>query len=437
MTRISSSLRSVPRRNAALPDALPDSAGLELSVVIPCLNEATTIGACVKTALDAMASHGIVGEVVVSDNGSSDGSIEVATSAGARVVSCAARGYGAALQWGFRQARGRFVIMADADQSYDFALIPQFIDKARAGAKFVMGSRLRGRIDSGAMPLLHRYLGTPVLTWVLNRLFGTRISDCNCGMRCLERATFLNLELVSSGMEFASEMVVKAAVRGVDIAEIPIDFHKDSRDRRPHLRPFRDGWRHLRLLLWHAPDHMMTLPGLCMLAIGIPLVLFQLAGPVTLGAAHFDIHYMILGVTLAVVGMSASTLGLVVGSTMPPGKVRHLPILAAAHRWFSFDNAAWLAGLLLAIGIASDLFVLGYWLYTSRGELTPEFTRLTLLGLVFIAMSAQIGLSALLLGTTTSAVPTAEIRQLLAGPDDLRRSPTDDPSPADPRRVNM
>ena len=376
---------------------------LELTVVIPCLNEERTIAGCVRAALEAMAGHGIAGEVLVSDNGSIDASVEIAIAAGARVVSCPTRGYGAALHWGFLHAKGRHVLMGDADQSYDFSLLPRFVGYARTGAPFVIGTRLRGRIEKGAMPPLHRYLGTPALTWILNRLFGTRISDCNCGMRCIERETYLKLNLTSSGMEFASEMVVKAAVQGVAITEIPIDFHKDRRDRRPHLRSFRDGWRHLRLLLSHAPDHMMTLPGLCMLALGFLMVLAQLTGPVTLGRAHVDIHYMILGVTLSLVGTSATTLGLVVGSLMPRGRVRLVSWLDKAHRSFSFDNAASLAGALFVVGFLSDAFVLGYWLYHDQGELTPSFTRLTLFGLVLISMSTQVGFSALLLGAATGS----------------------------------
>lgn len=388
---------------------------LELSVVIPCLNEAQTIAGCIERALTAMAEHGIRGEVVVSDNGSSDGSIDIATRAGARVISCPTRGYGAALQWGFTHARGRSLLMGDADQSYDFSLLPRFLDEARKGATFVIGSRLRGRIEAGAMPTLHRYLGTPVLTWILNRLFGTRISDCNCGMRCIDRATFFTLGVVSPGMEFASEMIVKAAVVGVTISEVPIDFYRDRRDRRPHLRPFRDGWRHLRLLLWHAPDQMMTLPGLLMLAAGLVLVFTQLRGPVSLGFTNFDIHYMILGDTLSLVGVSAASLGLVVGATMPDGRVKLLPALAAAHRWYSFDTAAMVAGVLFALGCLTDGFVLGYWLYHDRGELTPHFTRLTLLGLLMIAMAVQIGFSALLLGASFTG--TGRMRRSTDRPD--------------------
>jgi glycosyltransferase involved in cell wall biosynthesis len=373
---------------------------LELSVVIPCLNEATTLEVCVRRALDAMARHHIHGEVVVSDNGSTDGSVAVATAAGARVVFCPTLGYGAALQFGFRHARGRFVLMGDGDQSYDFSLLPRFIDQARAGSRFVIGSRLRGHVEDGAMPALHRYVGTPVLTWILNRLFQTRISDCNCGMRCIDRATFFSLGVVSPGMEFASEMIVKAAVMGVAIAEVPIDFYRDRRDRRPHLRPFRDGWRHLRLLLWHAPDQMITLPGFCMLAAGSLLVFSQLSGPMSLGFTSLDIHYMILGVTLSLVGTSAVTIGLVIGATMPSARVKHLRILTPAHRWFTFDSAALMAGFLFISGCAVDGFVLSYWLYHDRGILTPFFTRLTLFGLLLIAMAVQIGFSALLLGAS-------------------------------------
>ena len=401
-------------RRVRASDAI-DLAQRELSVVIPCLNEATTIAACVTKAIDTMRTHGIVGEVVVSDNGSTDGSIQIATAAGARVVSCPTKGYGAALQYGFHHAVGRFVIMADADESYDFGLIPLFIEKARAGSPFVMGSRLRGRIDPGAMPLLHRFLGTPVLTWILNRLFDTGISDCNCGMRCIERATFFRLGVVSPGMEFASEMIVKAAVHDVEITEVPIDFHKDKRNRRPHLRPFHDGWRHLRLLLWHAPDHTMSMPGLVLLALGLLLVSSQLTGPISMGGTSLDIHYMILGITMSLIGTSALSLGLVVGATMPAGRVRHLRILQNAHRWYTFDTAARIAAVLLVFGLILDGFVLAYWLYHHGGELTPAFTRLTLFGLLLIAMAAQIAFSALLLGTTFTAAPAAQTQPLTAG----------------------
>ncbi|MEO7193060.1 MAG: glycosyltransferase family 2 protein [Vicinamibacterales bacterium] len=387
----------------------PPASELELSVVIPCLNESSTIGGCVTTALDAMRRHDIRGEVVVSDNGSTDGSVGVAIAAGARVIACRTSGYGAAVVTGLASARGRYLLMGDGDQSYDFALLPRFLEKARTGARFVMGSRLRGKIHPGAMPPLHRYVGTPVLTWILNSLFGTRISDCNCGMRCIERGTFLALGLTSTGMELASEMVVKAAVLGIPIDEVAINFYCDARGRRPHLRPFRDGWRHLRLLLWHAPDHMMTLPGFIMLAVGLLLAFSQLAGPVSLGSTVLDLHYMILGDTLSLVGTSAASLGLLVGATTPAGTVRHLKMLKPVHRGYTIDTAALAAGLLFSAGLAVDGSVLAYWLVHDRGELGLFFTRLTLCGLLLIGMSVQIGLSALVVGlrvpTKTPASP--------------------------------
>jgi hypothetical protein len=291
-------------------------------------------------------------------------------------------------------------MMGDGDESYDFSLLPRFLEAARAGSLFVMGSRLRGHIEAGAMPWLHRYVGTPVLTEILNQLFDTKISDCNCGMRCIERDTFFSLGVVSTGMEFASEMIVKAAIIGVQITEVPIAFFKDRRDRRPHLRSFRDGWRHLRLLLWHAPDQMMTLPGLCMLLVGLLLVFSQLRGPVSLGFTNFDIHYMILGDTLSLVGASATSLGLVMGATMPAGRVKHLSILKPAHQWYTFDAAAMIAGLLFFGGFFVDASVLCYWLYHHQPALSLFVTRLTLFGMLLIAMSVQIGLSALLLGAS-------------------------------------
>lgn len=389
---------------AAIADDVPTEDDIEVSVVIPCLNEEKTIVFCIEKALRAMREHGIRGEVVVSDNGSTDRSVQVSEAAGARVVHCPVRGYGAALQYGFEAARGRYVIMGDADDSYDFLELPKFVEKLRQGHPFVMGTRLKGTIMPGAMPFLNRYLGTPVLTFILNRLFGTRISDCNCGMRGIDRVTFLSMGVTSPGMEFASEMIVKAAVANVPIVEVPITLHKDKRDRPPHLRPWRDGWRHLRLLLWHAPDHTMTLPGAVMLLLGLVLVGSQLFGPFTLGGASFDIHYMILGITLSLLGMSALTMGIAVHAIMPEHKLRKLKLLGSVKTWFTFDRAMVVAVLLLLAGLACDGTVLIHWLATHRGTLTPVYTRLSLAGLLLIAMGFQVALLGLLVGTGRSAM---------------------------------
>lgn len=389
----------------------PGPGSIELSVVIPCLDEANSLALVIGKALAAFQREGIAGEVLVSDNGSTDGSTEIATKAGARVVNCPVRGYGAALQWGFEAARGKYLLMGDADDSYDFSQIRPFLDRLRAGDKFVMGSRLRGTIDKGAMPTLNRHLGTPVLTWILNRLFGTRISDCNCGMRGLDREAFFQIGAVSPGMEFASEMVVKAAIVGIPITEVPIDFHKDQRGRPPHLRPWRDGWRHLRLLLWHAPDQTMTLPGLILVLLGSALVVWQIGGPYRFGAWLFDLHFMVLGLTLAMLGLPALAMGLAVHAVTPDRRLRRARFLGDVHRWFTFDKAMIVAGLLFLPGLACDLAVLVHWLAIHRGPLLPVHTRLALAGALFIAMGFQAALLGLLVGTARSALAPALITQ--------------------------
>ncbi len=375
---------------------------LELSVVIPCLNEEKTIALCVGKARAAMEQAKIRGEVVVSDNGSTDASIRVATDAGARVVSCPARGYGAALRFGFEQASGRYVVMGDADDSYDFGELPRFVDKLRDGQRFVMGTRLRGAIMPGAMPTLNRHLGTPVLTFLLNRLFGTRISDVNCGMRGFDRRAMLGLGVSSPGMEFASEMIIRAAIEGIPITEVPITLHKDKRDRPPHLRPWRDGWRHLRFLLWYAPDKMMASPGLVFFLIGLVLTASQLAGPFHIGGVLFDIHFMILGLTLSLLGLSSLSMGVAVHAMMPRRKLRASGLVNWIKGWLTFDRAAIAAALQIVGGLACDGTVLWHWLATHRGPLTPGYTRLTLAGLLLVATGFQTLLVGLMAGLARS-----------------------------------
>jgi glycosyltransferase involved in cell wall biosynthesis len=220
----------------------------DVSIIIPCLNEASTLPIVIEKALKSFKRLNLRGEVVVSDNGSTDGSVKVASKFGARVIHCAQKGYGNALRYGFKQAKGKYFIMGDADDSYDFSNIDKFVSELRKGADLVMGTRLKGTIHRGAMPWLHRYLGTPVLTFLINLFFGTRISDCNCGMRGLTKEAFEKLHLKSGGMEFASEMVIKAGIQNLKIMEIPIHFYKDKRGRKPHLKTWSDGWRHLKFI---------------------------------------------------------------------------------------------------------------------------------------------------------------------------------------------
>lgn len=281
-----------------------------VSAILPCLNEERTLGICIKKALDAFRRRGIVGEVVVGDNGSTDRSIEIAESLGAQVVHQPIRGYGAAICAAASEARGKFLIMADADDSYDWSELDDLIDALEDGADLVMGNRFAGGIEDGAMPPLHRYLGNPVLSAVARWLHQSPIRDFHCGMRGFTRDAFRAIAARSPGMEFASEMVINAHRAGLDIREVPIKLYPDKRDRPPHLRSFRDGWRHLRLIIAHAPDTLYLIPGQILLVTGI-IVLGALAGgPVTVAGQYFGIHFVAMAAMATLIGLSAILLGM-------------------------------------------------------------------------------------------------------------------------------
>src|SRR6201998_1576865 len=268
----------LPANNAA-PVGHQAEASVDVSVVIPCLNEANSIGICVDKATGAFRSQGLRGEVVVADNGSIDGSVEIAEKLGARVVRVEARGYGSALRAGIAAARGAFIVMGDADDSYDFSEVPRFVEKWRQGNDVVMGNRFRGEIKPGAMPWHHKYVGNPALSSLLNLFFRTGIGDSHCGMRGFTRAVYERMDLRSTGMEFASEFVIKAAQLDARITEIPITLWPDKRGRPPHLRSFRDGWRHLRFILLYAPNWLFLLPGGSLVMLGLFIVFWLLPGP--------------------------------------------------------------------------------------------------------------------------------------------------------------
>jgi glycosyltransferase involved in cell wall biosynthesis len=284
--------------------------GVAVSVVIPCLNEANSVGICVAKAIDAFRTAGLRGEVVVADNGSTDGSIEIAEKLGARVVRVEGRGYGAALRAGIAAARGAFVVMGDADDSYDFSEVPRFVEKWREGNDVVMGNRFRGEIKQGAMPWHHKYVGNPALSSLLNLFFNTGIGDSHCGMRGFTRAVYDRMDLRSTGMEFASEFVIKAAQLGAKMSEIPITLWPDKRGRPPHLRSFRDGWRHLRFMLLYAPNWLFLLPGAAFMLFGLVLVFWLLPGPRSLTSRiTLDLHTMIFGVIFTLLGAQILSIG--------------------------------------------------------------------------------------------------------------------------------
>jgi glycosyltransferase involved in cell wall biosynthesis len=283
---------------------------VDVSVVIPCLNEANSLAFCVDKAINAFRASGLAGEVIVADNGSTDGSIQIAEEHGARVVHVPERGYGAALRAGIAAARGPLIIMGDADDSYDFTDVPRFVEKLREGYEIVMGNRFRGGIQPGAMPRLHQYFGNPGLTAILNLFFHVGIGDSYCGMRGFTRALYDKLDVRSSGMEFALEMIIKAGQIGAKISEIPIVLWPDKRGRPPHLRSFRDGWRSLRFMLLYAPNWLFVLPGAVLLAAGLFLVFWLLPGPRRISPrVILDIHTMIFGVIFTLLGAQILSIG--------------------------------------------------------------------------------------------------------------------------------
>lgn len=281
-----------------------------VSAILPCLNEERTLGLCIAKALDAFARRGIHGEVVVGDNGSVDGSVAIAEALGARVVHQPIKGYGAAICAAASAARGKYLIMADADDSYDWSQLDDFIDALEDGADLVMGNRFAGGIEPGAMPPLHRYLGNPVLPAIARWLHQSPIRDFHCGMRGFTRDAFQRIAARSPGMEFASEMVINAHRAGLDIREVPIRLYPDKRGRPPHLRSFRDGWRHLRLIIAHAPDTLYLIPGQILLVTGVFGLGALAGGPVTVAGQYFGIHFVALSAMATLIGLSAILLGM-------------------------------------------------------------------------------------------------------------------------------
>lgn len=288
----------------------PDLHTVDLTILMPCLNEARTVAACVRDARAYLERASIDGEVIVADNGSTDGSTAIAEAAGARVIHVEQKGYGAALMGGIHEARGRYVIMGDADCSYDFSRLGEFVAKLKAGADLVMGNRFRGGIEPGAMPPLHRYLGNPVLSFVGRLFFRVPIHDFHCGLRGFSRQAILNLGLVTPGMEFASEMVAKAALSKLRVEEVPTTLRPDGRDRPPHLRTWRDGWRHLRFLLLFCPRWLFLYPGLLLLSVGLTAFALLQRGPLSFMSVGLDVHSLLYMAGAMILGMQLVQLAL-------------------------------------------------------------------------------------------------------------------------------
>ena len=364
---------------------------LELTILMPCLNEAETIGACIDKAQGFLARAGIAGEVLIADNGSSDGSREIARSKGARVVPVAQRGYGAALIGGLEAARGRYVIIGDADDSYDFANLDAFVAKLREGFELVMGNRFRGGIAERAMPALHRYLGNPVLSFIGRLFFRNRIGDFHCGLRGFSRDAIAGIGLTAPGMEFASEMVVKATLAGLRIAEVPTTLSADGRTRPPHLRSWQDGWRHLKLLLMFAPHWLFLYPGAALAGAGVLLSAALLPGPLRVGGLTLDAATLLFALAAVLVGgqmmmfYALATLH-AVAERLLPASAR----VARLQKLLTVDRFCLTGAVMFGLGFAIALAALGYWMQAGFGRLDPSaIVRFAALSTAAMALGVQ------------------------------------------------
>ena len=372
---------------------------IELSVVMPCLNESATVGSCVRKALGAMRQHGIRGEVIVADNGSKDGSRELAAEAGARIVAVETRGYGSALRAGIAAARGRFVLMGDADDSYDFTHLDRFVEKLREGYDLVMGNRFQGGILPGAMPPLHRYLGTPVLTAITRLFFRSPVGDINCGLRGFRKEAIEGLGLRTLGMEYAGEMIVKASTFGLRITEIPTTLAPDGRGRAPHLNTWRDGWRHLRFLLLYSPRWLFLYPGIALVVFGTVVGVLLLRGPLAVGGVVFDIHTLLFAAMAILIGFQSVVFAMftkvfAISEGLLPEDAR----LSRLFRYLTLESGLLVGGLLALTGGGSWVLGLAYWRSQHFGPLDPEQTlRVVIPGLVCFTLGFQIILSSFFL----------------------------------------
>jgi len=370
---------------------------VDISVVIPCLNEANSIGICIDKAKRAMEDAALRGEVVVADNGSTDGSIEIAERFGARVIGVKQRGYGSALKAGIRAARGAFIIMGDADDSYDFGDVPRFVAEWRKGNEVVMGNRFAGKIQSGAMPWHHKYIGNPGLTALLNLLFNSGFGDSHCGMRGFTREVFDRMDLRSSGMEFASEFVIKAAQLKAKTAELPITLWQDKRGRPPHLRSFRDGWRHLRFMLLYAPNWLFLLPGVLLMIAGLALTLWLLPGPRRVSSrVVLDVHTMIFGVIFTLLGAQIIATGAFAKVFSYAERFDHDAVsLKRVLKRVTLESGLLLGGLLFLMGFAGCAYIAWQWASSGFGPL--EQVRGVLFWAMWLFLGVQIVFSSFFL----------------------------------------
>ena len=362
---------------------------MELTILMPCLNEEITIGICINKAMRFLKDNGIKGEVLIADNGSSDDSVEIARSLGARVVYEEKKGYGSALIKGTNEARGKYIIMGDADDSYDFENLMPFVEQLRNGYDLVMGNRFSGGIEDGAMPWSHRYIGNPVLSFIGRIFFNSKIKDFHCGLRGYNRQSILNLNLQTTGMEYASEMVVKAELNDLRITEVPTTLKKDGRDRPPHLRSFRDGWRHLKFLLMYAPNWLFLYPGLVLLLTGLGGSLVLLGGQINVLKVTFSINTLLYFMFFIIIGFNIICMFLMVRLYA----FNHHFLPEKSINWnqrLNEDVFVFLGIIFVIAGITLSIVALESWRNECFGPLVPEkIMRITIPAVTLIAVGIQ------------------------------------------------
>jgi glycosyltransferase involved in cell wall biosynthesis len=381
--------------SASVPEKLPpqafDSTVVELSVVMPCLNEAETLATCIGKALQAFESEGIAGEVVVADNGSTDGSQGIAELLGARVIAIPAKGYGHALMGGIAAARGRFVVMGDSDDSYDFGHLPRFLEQLRQGSDLVMGNRFRGGIAPNAMPSSHRYLGNPGLTALGRLFFGSPCGDFYCGLRGFSKAAYERMDLRTTGMEFATEMVVKATLMQMKISEVPTTLSPDGRSRPPHLRTWRDGWRTLRFFLLYSPRWLFLYPGVVLMLIGIAVGLWLLPGPRRIGDVIIDVHTLLYAAIAVLLGFQSIAFAVftklfAISEGLHPAD----PILDRLFRYITLETGLVVGTILVFAGLGISIYAVHFWESQNFGPLDMSHSfRLVIPGALCLTLGVQ------------------------------------------------
>jgi glycosyl transferase family 2 len=401
-------------RRVALDRAVTESyaplPAVEVSIVMPCLNEAETLEACIRKAKLAIARRHLAAEIIVADNGSRDRSVTIAQAMGARVIHARQRGYGAAIRAGVEAAQGSFVVIGDADDSYDFAAIGPFIDKLRGGSDLVMGNRFKGGIEDGAMPWKHRYVGNPILSTIGRIFFGVGIGDFHCGLRAIRKDAYQSLNLRTTGMEFASEMVVKAALNGLRIAEVPTVLHRDGRSRPPHLRSFRDGWRHLRFMLLFSPRWLFLVPGLALLMGGALASMVLVASPIRIGPFGFDIGTLLVAGFLCLVGYQVVLFGVFTKIfAVREGFHPQHRALNALFTYINLEVGLVSGGVLFVAGLALLVVATLHWRAAGFAGLDPQVEMRQLIpSVVMMALGVQTVFASFFLSILGIETPSAD-----------------------------